>query len=165
MLGKFITGFCIGIALLVCFAQRWLSRFWPWGGPSFFQLVQFWSWDTLFQTFISKLPMNKPVQGQRCVFCVWNNEVFGIMKCWKWSVGISVTFSSPAKQGTYFPLLGIRNGLLIHPVVLFFLVRTQPLSCQSCLSMIPPHTTPAHTRTHTHTYPHRGKRGCSIRDT
>ena len=61
-------------------------------------------------------------------------------------------FVSPAKQGTYFPypVRGRRNCLLKHPVVFFFLVPTQPLSCQSCLSMIPPHTTPAHTRTHTH---------------
>ena len=63
---------------------------------------------------------------------------------------------------------GIRNGLdglLIHPVVLLVLVCTQPLSCHSCLSEIPPHSklaphshTHTHTRTDTHTHTHpRGK--------
>merc|ERR1711917_105856 len=88
--------------------------------------------------------MNKPVQGQRCIFCVLNNELLLFRRCHK---------------GTYFPLPGIRNGLLIHPVVLFFLVRTQPLSCQSCLSMIPPHPTSAHTRTHTHTHTNTEAKG------
>ena len=118
LFSSLLTGLCIEIALLICFTQLTLIY---WGVHACLLLPIGPILDTLFQTFISKLPMNKPVQGQRCVFCVFELILF------------CLPYRGDIRNGL--------DGLLIHQVVLLVLVRTQPLSCHSCLSEIPPHCT------------------------
>ena len=103
------------------------------------------SWDTLFQTFISKLPMNKPVQGQRCVFCVWNNEVLE-MKCWN-----KCYFFVPCQARDLFSPTGYKKWPT-HTSSCTLLLGSNPAIVLSILSVHDPST--HHTRTHTHTHTH-----------